>query len=243
MSLINEALKKAQKQRTGETPSLTEMPAVGGESAARIARRGQPAGFNSLLLRLGLGVAALAVVIVGAVLILRRPAVAPVAPGVPPPAASVAAANPPAAAQNSATTAPASAPVSATEAPAALVVPGAPPTTVPAPTAPLATTVVFPAAETPKPAETAPIQLAPAPTQPAAPAVARKLDPRAINYINSIRVAGIRASANDSKVLMNDRVYRIGDVVEAEMGLKLAEITPSALTFEDENGAKFTRNF
>src|SRR6187455_1865152 len=90
MSLINEALKKAQKQRTGETP---EMPAVGGESAARIARRGQPAGLNALVLRISLGVVALVVVITGAVLILRRPASAPV-PTVPPAATTTASATP-----------------------------------------------------------------------------------------------------------------------------------------------------
>ena len=108
---------------------------------------------------------------------------------------------------------------------------------------PLATTVILAPVEPPKPVETAAVQLAPEPPKPTAPAVARKLEPRAINFVNSIRVAGIRASASDSKVLMNDRVYRIGDTVEAEMGLKLTGITPNSLTFEDENGGKFTRNF
>src|SRR6187402_3493366 len=117
MSLINEALKKAQKQRTGETP---EMPAVGGESAARIARRGQPAGLNALVLRISLGVVALAVVITGAVLILRRPSA---------PASTV----PPAA--TTATSAPAPAPVTTPDTSASLAGPAA------APAAPV--TVVF----------------------------------------------------------------------------------------------------
>src|SRR6478609_5370558 len=90
MSLINEALKKAQKQRTGETP---EMQAVGGESAARIARRGQPAGLNALVLRISLGVVALAVVITGAVLIMRSPSSAPVST-VPPAATTATTATP-----------------------------------------------------------------------------------------------------------------------------------------------------
>jgi hypothetical protein len=219
MSLINEALKKAQKQRTGDTPSA--MPAVGGESAARIARRGQPAGLNSLVLRISLGVVALAVVITGAVLIMRSPSSAPVST-VPPPATTAAVATP---------TASAPAQVTTPDTSASLAGPAA------APAAPV--TVVFAPVETPKPVDPAPIQLAPAPPKP----VTAKLDPRAINFINSIRVAGIRASANDSKVLMNDRVYRVGNIVEAEMGLKLAGITPNSLTFEDENGAQFTRVF
>jgi hypothetical protein len=46
----------------------------------------------------------------------------------------------------------------------------------------------------------------------------------AIQYLDNIKVAGIRASATDAKVLMNDRVYRIGSVVSGEMGLRLVGI-------------------
>jgi hypothetical protein len=42
---------------------------------------------------------------------------------------------------------------------------------------------------------------------------------------------------------MNDRVYRIGSLVEAEMGLTLVEITTGSLTFEDERGGRYTRTF
>jgi hypothetical protein len=227
MSLINEALKKAQKQRTGETPPLTAMPSVGGESAARIARRGQPAGFNTLILRIGLGVAGLAIVVVAAVLLIDRKAAAPV----PPPAVTTNVPAPstqpkPGVSAPAATPSPATASVAATT--------SAAPATTPS------TTVVFAPVEAPKPVEPAAIQPAP---EPAKPAVARKLEPRAIKYIESIRVAGIRAASGDRKVLMNDRVYRIGDTVEAEMGLKLAGITVNSLTFEDENGGRYTRNF
>jgi hypothetical protein len=47
----------------------------------------------------------------------------------------------------------------------------------------------------------------------------------------------------DAKVLMNDRVYRVGSLVEAEMGLTLVEITTGSLTFEDERGGRYTRTF
>jgi len=243
MSLINEALKKAQKQRTGESPA--EMPAVGGESAARIARRGRSQGVNTLILWIGVGVAALAIVITGTVMIMRSSSSVPASP-VPPATTAAVPAAPAVTTPKPAETPVVAAPVATAPAPSVAVSlptqPSTPPVqTAPAATAP-ATTVLFPT-EAPKPAEPAAVQIAPAPVQPAAPAVARKLDPRAIKFINSIRVAGIRASANDSKVLMNDRVYRVGDTVEAEMGLKLAGITPSSLTFEDENGARFTRNF
>ena len=231
MSLINDALKKAQKQRTGDTPSLTAMPSVGGESAARIARRGKPAGFNTMVIWIGVGVAALAVVIVGVVLLLRPKAPAPVTA---PPVAKVAPATP------------APQPVQPVAPPVI-----APPTTTasvaPAPTLPAPSQVSAPVVTAPPIVASSTVVLAPAPApepaKPATPGVPRKLENRAINYINSIRVAGIRASGTDSKVLMNDRVYRIGDLVEAEMGLHLTGITTNSLTFEDEQGGRFTRNF
>jgi len=42
---------------------------------------------------------------------------------------------------------------------------------------------------------------------------------------------------------MSDRVYRTGDIVAYELGLKLVEITANSLTFENESGARYTRNF
>lgn len=69
------------------------------------------------------------------------------------------------------------------------------------------------------------------------------MDPRAIQFIDGIKVAGIRASAADSKVLMNDRVFRVGDTVGYELGIRLVGITASSLTFEDAHGARYTRNF
>jgi hypothetical protein len=77
--------------------------------------------------------------------------------------------------------------------------------------------------------------------EPAKPAL--KLEPRAIQFIENIKVAGIMARPTDSKVLMNDRVYRIGSLVEAEMGLTLVGITSNTLTFEDGHGGRYTRTF
>jgi hypothetical protein len=64
-----------------------------------------------------------------------------------------------------------------------------------------------------------------------------------VNTIEALRVAGIRASGNDSKVLMNDRVYRIGDMIDHDQGLKLTAATANSLTFVDSTGATYTRHF
>ena len=92
------------------------------------------------------------------------------------------------------------------------------------------------------PATSAPVAAADVAVLPK-PALPGKLEPRAINYLESLHVAGIRASTTDAKVLMNDRVYRVGSIVEREMGLKLTGITANSLTFEDEHGASYTRTF
>lgn len=243
MSLINDALRKAQKQRTGEAPPLASMPSVGGESPARIAKRAKPAGFNALLLRLGLGAGAILIVAgIGAYFVFRSPRTE----STPPPAPSTA----------GATATPPQAPVPA--APTQIAEP-----TTPAFTLPIATPVVTSKPEpvaTKAPAETvaakpsAPVAKAPdeprpsppaeiVPAAPATPAPPAKMDNKAVSYIENLRIAGIRASATDAKVLMNDRVYRPGDMVERELGLKLVGITSGSLTFEDEQGARYTRSF
>lgn len=230
MSLISDALRKAQKQRTGELPPLSSMPAIGGESAARIAKRAKPAGFYTLLIRLGAGVILLAVVIIGGVILLRKKSLPVDAPQ---PAGQTAARSEP-------TTVPAQ-PQPATTTVAPPVVPVA--VTPPAVTAPK-TEAPAPRSETPQPVAAttpaAPVSPKPEPVRPAGPT---KLEPKAIIFIESLRVVGIRASATDSKVLMNDRVYRIGNVIEHEMGIKLTGITTNSLTFEDERGGRYTRTF
>jgi hypothetical protein len=240
MSLINDALKKAQRQRTGEAPPLAAMPGVGGESAVRIAKRAKPAGFNTLLLRAGVGAGALLVLGVGGYFAFRgQPADATV--------------TPPPVAQSPATQLPAPASAPSADPATSFVLPVAPPTSpVNAPAPKAAVTVATPPAKTaapatvtatPSPATTAPAGNPPlsAPAAPAQPPA--KMEGKAVAYIENLRIAGIRASTTDAKVLMNDRVYRQGDMVEHELGLKLVGITAGSLTFEDPQGARYTRSF
>src|SRR5258707_724677 len=65
MSLINDALKKAQKQRTGEAPPLASLPGVGGESAASISRSGKSSGANPLMIGGGIPAAVLVLTVGG----------------------------------------------------------------------------------------------------------------------------------------------------------------------------------
>lgn len=245
MSLINDALKKAQKQRTGEVPSLAAMPGIGGESAARIARSSRPGGANPLMLWTGVG-AAVIVLLVGGYLAFSPAAKRPDEPAKGPATAGT---NLPAVAQQTVGQPPGSQPGTAVPPPVTFVLPiaQAPKVETARPTSFVQTSATSPAAKRPDepvPGGPQPATASPEPASvPAKPAQAPKLETRAITFIESIRVTGIRASATDSKVLMNDRVYRVGDIVEHEMGLKIVGITANSLTFEDERGGRFTRTF
>ena len=54
---------------------------------------------------------------------------------------------------------------------------------------------------------------------------------------------GIRSSGGDSRVLMNDRVFRVNDIVDRNLGLRLTKVDPAMLVFTDSNGAIYTKNF
>ena len=273
MSLINDALKKAQKQRNNDGPAISAMPGVGGQSASQISRSTQNPGVNMTGIFIGLGAVMLLVLVAGGFLVGRwmasRPEVpaaakptAVVAQATPPPAASVAAtpaavpivveklaaSNPPATSQPAASTAvPASTPAKIAAAPAPVATPPVVASSTVDTPAPTFTVPPAPVAPAPTVIESKPIlAIAAAPTplsEGVKPSVAGKLDSKALIYIDGLRVAAIKTSATEAKVLMNDRVYRIGDTVEHILGLKLAAIAPNALTFEDERGVRFTRNF
>ena len=74
MSLINDALKKAQRQRDEGTPAPTEASAPGAapEQLHRVARREKPAGFRSQLMLIGGGaVAAVLLLGIGGMFLFR----------------------------------------------------------------------------------------------------------------------------------------------------------------------------
>jgi hypothetical protein len=76
-----------------------------------------------------------------------------------------------------------------------------------------------------------------------APVPGAKFDVRAQAFVDAMHVTGIRASGSDSKVLMNDRVFRLNDIVERSLGLRLTGVAADQLSFTDGNGVLYTRNF
>ncbi len=226
MSLINEALKKAQRARQeGAAPEAAE-------TGGAVARRAKPRSARSMLL-IGVGAVALVVAsMIGTAIWLTHGPDDPVAPAKAPVAVA------PQPAELPAITPQVSVPMAETPTVTPIAVTLPPPTPTPAPGA------VDPEPRTPEPTEPAPAAtLAEATPAPAAVAPEPGADERVHQFVESVRVMGIRSSGNESKVLMNDRVYRVNDVVERTLGVKLIKVAPDSLTFTDAQGAVYVKNF
>ena len=238
MSLINEALKKAQKLRTGE-PSATMAPMPGGGS---IAKRGAARSTQQLVLIASGAVVLVVLSVVGTFWFVHRPpepkpapqpvAVKPAAPASPSPIIVTPAITPPAVAVQppSATSATHLPPVE--KRPEAPISAGEP---VPA-TKTAASPATIPEVPPPTPSPSSTLATI-APTTPIA------TDPRVHVFVDGVKVMGIRSSGDDSRVLMGDRVFRVNDIVDRNLGVRLTKVEPSALTFTDSNGAVYVKNF
>lgn len=242
MSLINEALKKAQRQRAAETGGIApaSQEPLPSTPQTPIHRRRNPLAAQTVVL-----------ITIGCVLLLGggvATAVLLFSSDSPPEVASAPRPTP--------ATQPA--PVAVPEPPALAPIVAVPPPEPPAPAA-IPVTPQPPVAPTPAPSVTPPAPVAatpvvtpaPAPTPTLAPTPAPppptegppKADPRVYVFLDRIRVAGIRASDDDPRVLMNDRMYRLNDMVEPVLQLRLTGISSLALTFTGPNGFVYTRNF
>ncbi|HRE80506.1 MAG TPA: hypothetical protein PLN52_05630 [Opitutaceae bacterium] len=263
MSLINEALKKAQKQRTNEPLAPT---AVGAPPPPRVAKRKPPMPAQTLVLIGGLCLVLIGILVGGAWFIFKSPSEpAPSVaskPSTPAPAHAQAAKEEPAstpATTVAATSTPAASPPAATPVPTSAPAP-APAAQVSLPTvsAPSSPT---PSKDTPSPAagvaSPAVAAVTPAPTAAPTPEPDEIIQitsahlaprfvpqsPQVMAVVDTFKVSGIRASASDPKVLMNDRVFRLNDIVERTHGLRLTEIHTDRLTFVDEAGASYSKSF
>jgi len=240
MSLINEALKKAQRQRT-DVPVAQPAPApVGTNEApvARIAKRRPPMPARTLVILLGGSVSLL---LMGGVFIFifflhgldsapepqpTSVAVRTSSPVVSPP--------PPAVSAPSSVLSPPSSVVSSPPAPAVQLPPIAVPVPPPAPVvSPPPSVSVSPPVAVVSPQSSV---LSPPPSTPTA-------NSRVYEFLEKLRVSGIRASDTDPKVIMNDRVYRLNDIVDRTTQLRLTRIESSTLTFVDASGFEYRKNF
>jgi hypothetical protein len=228
MSLINDALKKAQRQQPNN-PFGVEPPMPGGGGGGRVPKRGKPTSAQGIVLMVAGGAVLIVLSVVGTVFLVNgKSAPKPAAPVAP---------------QRTAAT-PTAAPASA---PAPVIV--VPKIEVPA-TITVAPAPVTPPART----ETASVERAPAAVSRAASEA--KSEPKAVTpstkslpdervnvFLDALRITGIRSSGGDSRVMMNDHVYRVNDIVDRSLSLRLTAVASDHLTFTDSNGIAYDKNF
>jgi hypothetical protein len=169
------------------------------------------------------------VVLTGVMMNKGAPEAKPVAVAAPTPAPVPAAAAPKIVVQQAAVaiTLPQAAPPIQAPVPAAL------PTPTPAPLVRETPTAAPVAAQTPPPA-------APA----ALPAAAVPLQPDQIqNLVDNYHISGVRAAGAGSKALIDGHVYKINDLVDRLLGLRLVKVDEDHLTFTDRTGATYIRTF
>ncbi|MCF7686658.1 MAG: hypothetical protein K9M98_08325 [Cephaloticoccus sp.] len=216
MSIINNALKKAQRQR-----AAGGLPVTAGMMSRGPIRRGSGLSASMLALLIG-GSAAIIIVTTAATVYLLRSEPTPA------PADNVE-------------------PASATVGPAVAVLeetPVAPKAEVAH--APVATAVVMaPDFSGPQPAASppagTPLFIPPSSILPnSAPLTGHEAT---YAFIDQIQVMGVRSSGADSKVLMNEKVYRLNDIVDRALMLRLVQVSADTLTFLDSNGYIYTKNF
>lgn len=263
MSLINEALKKAQRSRAvGADGSLPPVPGGG-----YVAKRGPARSANTMLV-IGSGAVVLVVLsVVGTVYLLNRgetKPVTPVAPAKPAPTAAVAAVDgspptvqaslPPAPAPDSIHVTLPSSPSAPTTPPAAAVAPAnaaapaasvatRPAAAAPAPTAlPLPVATAAPITPAPRPPAAPSIQLPSVTPVRATPEPAAKPDERIAAFIEAMRITGVRSSGADARVLIGGRLFKVNDIIDRTLGVRLVKVAPGVLTFADANGVTYAKN-
>jgi hypothetical protein len=222
MSLINDALKKAARQRAEEVGEYPPMPGGG----RRPSRQGGPMQKQTLVLIIA---AAVALVVVSAVVtgMLMAGKPEPKAASVPkPPEAS--------AAPKAVVQAPVVA-VSLPQAPAAAVAAPKPsPTPVPTPV-PTAAAVVA--------AAPAPASQPPAAPAPIAPAGTQGHNDMVQAIVDGFHISGVRTAGAGSKALIDGHIYKLNDVVDKAVGLRLVKVDEDHLTFVDRDANTFVKSF
>ncbi len=231
MSLINDALKKAARQRAEEQADLVA-PMPGGGSR-RASSKGAPMRTQTMVL---IGAVALALIVVSAVITGMMMTGKP--------EAKAQAADKPA-------------PSPALQAPAPRIVIQAPviAASVPKLAAPVPTAVPTPtAAPSPTPTPAPIVQAAPpaAPSSPA-PSVASSPAPAAAapqghtdmvqGIVDAFHISGVRLAGAGSKALVDGHVYKLNDIVDKSLGLRLVKVDEDHLTFADKEGNTYVRTF
>jgi hypothetical protein len=221
MSLINQALRKAQQQRTPSRPAT----AADHASASPTNYRGN-SNQSGLLIGLVAGIALLIGLVAGLTIVVLRKDPTPVtqqAATLPAPVKQIAPATP-------------------------VFQPLAPPT--PAPTQPLEQgspsvlndlRLARVAAEAKAAADATSAKQVEAAKQLAATKAAAKPSQDIIQWLGKSKISGVRLSTSGNKVILNNKAYLVGETVNLGLGLKVLIIQEKRILFIDPNGKKYLK--
>lgn len=224
MSLINDALKKAARQRAEEQADVVApMPGGGNRHAPG---SGGPMRTQTMVL---IGAAALGLIVVSAVVTgvfvagkseQKTGTMAPVPTPTPSPQKVVVQSPVIALPQVLQTSAPSPTPVAATK-------PASAPVLHPLPAA----------RQVPSPVISAPAAAASVASAP------ESHNDLIQGIIDRYRISGVRAAGLDSKALVDGHVYKVNDLIDKSLGLKLVKVESDHLTFVDAQGETYVRSF
>ena len=221
MSLINQALRKAQQQRTPSRPAT----AADHASASPTNYRGN-SNQSGLLIGLVAGIALLIGLVAGLTIVVLRKDPTPVtqqAATLPAPVKQIAPATP-------------------------VIQPLAPPT--PAPTQPLEQgspsvlndlRLARVAAQAKAAADATSAKQVEAAKQLAATKAAAKPSQDIIQWLGKSKISGVRLSTSGNKVILNNKAYSVGETVNLGLGLKVLIIQEKRILFIDPNGKKYLK--
>jgi amino acid permease len=219
MSLINDALKKAARERAEEQGEIAPRPGGGRRNSGR----GGPMQKQTLIL---IGAAAIVLIVVSVVLtgmfMTGKPEAKPATAASPTPT----------------TIAEAAAKI-IIEAPAVAV---AVPTATPAPTV-----AVLKPTPTPVPVVIQTPEAATPATPSAAAAKVADTSQGHMDEMQAIvdgfHISGVRTAGSESKALVDGHIYKLNDIVDKKSGLRLVKVDVDHLTFTDRDGNTFVRTF
>jgi len=243
MSLINQALRKAQRDRT---PPRMADPGAPSPTSIASASGMKP----SVIIGLVVAVAVLLGLVIGLSLMLLNsrdtPAQAAPTPGTPStssapmhtPANTQAAPAPATAAPAADEITPAKEPIAATALPAKAAGPATGPTNL------LERTETSPVVEELRHVRAAAESRAAAEAQAAQEAAQRAAaqpSQEIIDWLARAQISGVRLSANESRVILNGKSYLAGEYVHMGLGLKVLIIEEERVLFVDDNGKKYLK--
>ena len=63
------------------------------------------------------------------------------------------------------------------------------------------------------------------------------------SFLNNARLTGVRGTGAAARVLMNEKVYRLNDIVDQSLGLRLSVVQPNLMVFTDAQGKTYEKPY